>query len=93
MTCLVRGSYAVFCVETQLRYLNNGYQDKIFTFKTVNESVAIFEHKPLFTATELVKEQLDSLKKRGLTKKEPTIMCPQELCTSRLPHHVDTGQQ
>ena len=59
----------------------------------MNDSEAIFEHKPLFSATELVKEQLDALKKWRLTKKEPTIMCPQQLCTSRLPHNVDTVQK
>lgn len=69
--------------------MNNDYQDKIFILKSVNDSEAIFEHQPLFTATELVKEQLDSLKMWRLTKKEPTMMCPQQLCTSRLPHNVD----
>ena len=83
----------LFFVQPSCRYLNSDYPDKIFILQALDDSEAIFEHKPLFTASEIVKEQLDSLKKWRPTKKEPTIMCPQQLCTSRLPHNVDTVQK
>lgn len=80
-------------MQPSCRYLNSDYPDKIFTLQALDNSEAIFELKPLFTASEVVKEQLDSLKKWRPTKKEPTIMCPQQLCTPRLPHNVDTVQK
>lgn len=84
------GQSKLLCLPSLLpRYLNNDYQDKIFILKNVTESNAIFEHQPLFASSQVVNEQLDSLKKWRLTKKEPTMMCPQQLCTARLPHNVD----
>ena len=76
-------------IQSPPRYSHSDHLDKVFILADLNDTEATFEHRPLFDSAEQVKEKLDSLKKWKPTKKEPTMMCPQHICISRLPHNVD----
>lgn len=77
-----------FLLSLLPRYVNNDYQEQIFILKSISDSEAVFEHQPLFAPSVVVKDQLSSLKKWKLTKKEPTMLCPESLCKERLAHNV-----
>ena len=83
----------IFFLSLLPRYVNSDYQEQIFILKSVTDSEAVFEHQPLFAPSVVVKDQLSVLKKWKLTKKEPTMLCPEQLCIARLPHNALSVQK
>lgn len=85
--------FSFFPLSLLPRYVNTDHQEKIFILKSVTDSEAVFEHQPLFAPSVVVKDQLSALKKWKLTKKEPSMLCPESLCIARLPQNVKSVQK
>ena len=80
----------VFCCLSSPGMSTMTTRTKSSSSRAISDSEAVFEHQPLFAPPlpVVVKDQLSSLKKWKLTKKEPTMLCPQSLCKERLAHNV-----